>query len=77
MSDVVNNPDHYTFGKIEVLDAIDDWMLDYYQGNIVKYVVRSKHKGKQIQDLKKAKFYLDRYIKMIEGVGFIPMPESM
>ena len=64
--DIVNHPQHYTFGKIEVLDAIEDWQLDYHQGNIVKYIVRSDYKDNRLQDLKKAKFYLDRYIKLVE-----------
>lgn len=60
--DLVNHPQHYTFGEIEVIDAIEDWDLSYHLGNVVKYIARAKHKGNEIQDLLKAQFYLNRYI---------------
>lgn len=62
-ADMVNKPPHYNFGKYEVLDVIEDWNLDYHLGNVVKYIARAEHKGNKLQDLEKAKFYLDRYIK--------------
>lgn len=65
--DVVNNPPHYTFSKIEVLDAIEAWKLPYKLGQVVKYVARAAHKGALLQDLEKAKFYLDREIKQLKG----------
>lgn len=61
-----NHPDHYNVGSIEVIDIIDDWKLGFYEGNIVKYTMRAKYKGKQLQDLEKAKWYLDRLIKEIK-----------
>ena len=61
-SDNVNHPSHYTFGDIEVLDAIEAWGLGYHLGNVVKYVARADHKGKPIEDLEKALFYLGREI---------------
>ena len=65
LRDPVEHPAHYTFGKIEVLDAIEDWGLDYHRGNILKYIVRAGKKGdKLIEDLRKARFYLDRYIRL-------------
>jgi hypothetical protein len=64
--DLVNHPPHYTFGKIEVIDVIDGLDLDYYQGTIVKYLARWKHKG-GVQDLKKAEWYLKRYIANVEA----------
>ena len=67
MPDPVNHPLHYTFGSIEVLDAIEDWKLDFLAGNVVKYVARAKHKGSELQDLKKARFYLERLIKTKES----------
>ena len=66
MSDAVNHPPHYNAGKIEVIDAIEDWKLDYHIGNVVKYVVRAPHKGKELEDLKKALWYLERAIKVRE-----------
>jgi len=60
--DAVNHPQHYTFGGIEVIDALEAWQLGYHLGNVVKYVVRADHKGKALEDLKKARWYLDREI---------------
>lgn len=60
--DLVNRPPHYNFGSIEVIDAIEDWKLPYFLGNVVKYVARADHKGKALEDLKKAQFYLAREI---------------
>lgn len=65
--DVVNQPKHYTFGKIEVIEAIEDWKLGFHAGNVVKYVARAKHKGREVEDLKKARWYLDRLINKLEA----------
>ena len=62
----VNHPAHYNAGKIEVIDAIVDWNLDFVGGNVVKYVTRAKHKGDELGDLKKARWYLDYLIKQLE-----------
>jgi hypothetical protein len=61
----VNNPEHYNPGKIPVIDAIEDWNLDFSGGNVVKYVVRAgrKHKGNRQKDLQKALWYLIRMLK--------------
>lgn len=64
--DKVNNPAHYTMGKIEVYDFIKAWELSFAEGNVIKYVVRAPHKGKQLEDLKKARWYLDQLIKEAE-----------
>jgi hypothetical protein len=61
--DPVRNPGHYTAGRsIEPIDAIEDWQLDFYLGNVVKYVSRAGRKGSAVEDLKKAQWYLDRAI---------------
>ena len=52
--DAVNHPKHYTFGKIEVIDVIEDWSLGFHEGNAIKYVARAKHKGRELEDLKKS-----------------------
>lgn len=62
MADNVNHPSHYNAGKIEVIDAIEDWQLGFHAGNVVKYVARHKHKN-GLEDLKKAKWYLERLIQ--------------
>ena len=65
--EAINHPPHYNQGNIEVIDAIEDWDLDFHAGNVIKYVARYKHKGKPVQDLKKARFYLDRLIEGLEN----------
>lgn len=60
--DTVNHPPHYTAGKIEVIDFIEDQKLSYHLGNVVKYVCRADHKGSRLEDLKKAAWYLNREI---------------
>lgn len=62
----VNNPKHYNLGRIEVIDAIEDWSMGFCDGNVIKYVARHRHKGKPIEDLKKAKWYLERLIQQYE-----------
>lgn len=75
--DEVNNPKHYTDGKIEVIDFIEDKNLGFCLGNVVKYIARAgkKHSAglsdreKEIQDLEKAKWYLERRIhELKEGI---------
>lgn len=61
MSESVNHPPHYNLGAMEVIDAIDGLNLDFYQGNVLKYVARFRAKG-GVEDLKKARWYLDRLI---------------
>lgn len=68
-SDIVNHPSHYTSGKIEVIEAIEDWSLGFHLGNVVKYIARAgkKDPSKLIEDLKKARWYLDREIERLQG----------
>lgn len=65
-ADPINNPSHYTSGSIEVIDAMEDWNLGLHEANVVKYVARAKYKGRELEDLKKARWYLDRKIMLIE-----------
>jgi len=64
-SDPVNHPSHYTDGKIEVIEFIEDKKLDFLLGNAVKYISRAgkKDKAKEIEDLEKAMWYLKRKIE--------------
>lgn len=64
--EAINNPSHYNQGKIEVIDAIEDWKLGFHLGNVVKYVARSEYKWNRLEDLKKAQWYLNRYIEKAE-----------
>jgi len=66
VEDKVNHPKHYTFGTIEVIDVIEDWQLGFHEGNCIKYIARAKHKGNELEDLKKAEWYLKRKIEDIE-----------
>lgn len=65
----VNHPKHYTDGKIEVIDFIEDKKLPYHLGNVIKYVCRAGKKDplKEVEDLQKAEWYLKRYIEMEKG----------
>jgi hypothetical protein len=62
----VDHPSHYNCGNIEVIDAIEEWNLGFHDGNVVKYVARHRHKGKPLEDLRKARWYLDRLIEKLE-----------
>lgn len=65
-NDIINHPEHYTKGGIEVRDFIDSWKLDFNSGNVIKYVVRAPYKGTELQDLKKAQNYLNHLIELKE-----------
>tara|TARA_R100000234_G_scaffold22080_2_gene12427 strand:+ start:24898 stop:25446 length:549 start_codon:yes stop_codon:yes gene_type:complete len=60
--EMVNHPKHYNPGKIEVIDAIEDWRLDFNEGNVIKYIVRAKRKNNRKQDLQKALWYIQRML---------------
>ncbi len=60
--DEISNPKHYTQGEIECIEVLEQLNLDFRLSNVIKYVWRHKDKN-GIEDLKKAKWYLDRYIK--------------
>lgn len=64
--DMVNHPKHYNVGKYEVIDVIEDWKLNFHIGNAVKYLARAGHKGDEIEDLKKAIWYINRRIENIK-----------
>lgn len=67
-ADMVNHPPHYTFGKFEVIDVLEDWFkFQPLLWQAAKYMARAEHKGNKLQDLKKAKFYLDRAVKELES----------
>lgn len=67
-ADNVKHPAHYTFGKIEVIDFIEQQHLGFHLGNSVKYISRAGRKdpAKTIEDLKKAAWYLNRQIERLE-----------
>ena len=69
MAEKVNHPDHYggednTYEAIKVIEA---WDLNFHLGNVVKYISRAGKKSKNsIEDLKKAEWYLSRYVQFIQ-----------
>lgn len=68
IEDVVNHPSHYTDGKIEVMDFIEDKKLNFARGNVIKYISRAgkKDKDKELEDLRKSSWYLNREIQRLE-----------
>lgn len=67
--DAVQRPSHYADTKIEVIDYIEDKGFGYHLGNAIKYISRAgkKDPSKTVEDLRKAEWYIERYIKLIEG----------
>ena len=63
----VDHPSHYNTGKIEVIDFIEDQNLDFSLGSAVKYICRAGHKGNDVEDLKKAQWYIEREITRRNG----------
>jgi hypothetical protein len=68
--DEVSKPQHYNFGKYETIDVIVDTLgefdaINYCHGNVLKYVVRARHKGKPIQDCEKAVWYLNKMVELL------------
>ena len=71
VEDVVNNPDHYNTGNIECIEAIEESMSSvafkgYLKGNCMKYLWRYDYKGKQVEDLQKAQWYLRKLTETVE-----------
>ena len=70
--DVVNNPDHYNTGSIECIEGIQASMsaeafAGYLKGNCMKYLWRYDYKGKPVEDLQKAGWYLNKLTDMVEN----------
>jgi len=73
MDDPVDKPLHYNSGNIECIDAIVESMSNeefcgYLKGNVLKYVWRYRYKGKPVEDLKKARWYLNKMVEEQEAV---------
>lgn len=68
VQDLINAPTHYTAGGMETIDFIEAKELGFHLGNVVKYVSRAGRKGEsQLEDLEKARWYLDRHISNVKG----------
>ena len=66
--DPVSRPAHYTDGKIEVIDFIEDKKLGFHLGNAVKYIARAgkKDPAKEVEDLQKAAWYVNRRLEQLK-----------
>lgn len=67
--EMVNHPDHYggEDDPYEAIKVIEAWNLDFCLGNVVKYISRAGKKDDIIQDLEKARWYLDREIQTLRN----------
>ena len=65
--DAVNRPEHYNKGGIEAIDYIrqqlGDKFVAYCEGSVLKYIHRYKYKKKPVEDLRKARYYLEKLIE--------------
>ncbi len=63
----INHPEHYNTSKIECIDYIEDigFGEGFNLGNAIKYIVRAKHKNNHIDDLQKAKWYIERELERL------------
>lgn len=68
--DFVNHPSHYNPGQFEVIKIIRAYNLNFSKGNAIKYLLRAgkKPNQSQIQDLRKAIWYIEDEIKALEGL---------
>lgn len=67
MTDMVNHPPHYTShpSGVETIQITEH--MNFCLGNAIKYILRSELKGKQVEDLKKAVWYIEREISRLEA----------
>lgn len=71
-SELIKRPSHYTAGrKYEPKDVIRDWELNFNLGSAVKYISRAGRKGDKIEDLEKARQFLDFEIEALKEEGRI------
>jgi hypothetical protein len=69
MSDAVDHPQHYTShpSGVEVIEITEH--MNFCLGNAIKYILRAPYKGKEVEDLKKAVWYLNRELTRLESKG--------
>ena len=81
MPDNVNHPSHYNMGGIEVIDAIEAWGFGegFNRGNAIKYIARAGRKDPTctVEDLEKARFYIDREIQRLSPEPIDPAAEAL
>ena len=68
MQEKINHPQHYGGDNTyEAIKVIEHYSLDFHLGNVLKYILRADKKGNELEDLKKAQWYLNRKIEYIEN----------
>lgn len=70
------NPDHYKVAGLECIDVIEKLKLPFHLANALKYIWRAGRKNSAIEDIKKARWYLDRYISAHTTVPNVESIES-
>jgi len=65
LSDEVNHSSHYQSQKMEVIEVIEAFNLDFCLGNAIKYILRAGKKGSTTNDLEKALWYITRAIEKV------------
>ena len=68
--EMINHPSHYNMG-IEAIDYIESHDMNFNIGNVIKYTTRAKHKNNELEDLKKALWYLQREIANLENKNML------
>jgi hypothetical protein len=67
MQEKINHPQHYGGDNTyEAIKVIEHYNLDFHLGNVLKYILRADKKGNELEDLKKAQWYLNRKIEHYE-----------
>lgn len=77
MSDSVDHPVYYggRDNPYEAIKVIESWNLGFGLGNAVKYIARAGRKGDAVEDLRKARWYLDREIQRLSATAPSPACE--
>lgn len=76
MNDVVNHPPHYKAPSgLEAIDVIEGFGLGFHRGNAVKYLLRAGKKGAADQDIRKARWYVQRDLERMAGE--LPQPSGV
>lgn len=75
--DKINHPSHYDVGRFECIDVMEDVygveeVMSFCLCNAFKYLYRCEHKDNKKEDLMKARWYIDRYLKLSEKVKEFP-----
>tara|TARA_B100001939_G_C16825996_1_gene566496 strand:- start:476 stop:775 length:300 start_codon:yes stop_codon:yes gene_type:complete len=84
VDDLVSRPAHYTAGRYEAIDVIEDAVQHapdpasgFLLGNTLKYLLRAWLKGNTIQDLCKARWYLNRLIDRLEAQKTLTLQQQL